>query len=86
MQEQIHLENIMTDNVTILGDEHIKAASVPDMVARMEKSEMTIVIHITDGVWTLQHMKGSNTVQSLIGILHIMCSHFSNLANGTVKP
>lgn len=75
----------MTDNVTQLGSEHIKQATMPDMVSRMAEADCTIVIHIKGGVWTLQHMKGTNTIQALIGILQIICTHFSNLANGAVE-
>lgn len=68
--------------VTQLGSKHIKSGSMVDMIARMEKADATIVIHLSGGKWSLQHMKGTTTIWSLIGILQIISNHFCKLANG----
>jgi len=75
----------MTDNVTQLGTSHIKKASIPDMLTRMETSDTTIVIHIKGGSWTIQHMKGTTQLWPLIGILQTIASYFANVANGTIE-
>ena len=75
----------MTDNITQLGTKHIKQASIPDMLTRMETSDTTIVIHLQGGRWSLQHMKGTTQLWPLIGVLQTICNHFSNVANGIVE-
>ena len=72
----------MKDNVTQLGSDHIKKASIPDLIQRMEESDSTIVIHLIGGRWSLSHLKGNSTVWQLIGVLNIISTHFCNLANG----
>lgn len=72
----------MKDNVTQLGTKHIKKASIPDLIKRMESSDATIVIHLKGGRWSLSHLKGTSTIWNLVGILTIISNHFSKLANG----
>ena len=75
----------MKDNVISIGTNHIKEASLPAMMAEMETSDATIVIHLHKGRWSMQHIKGATPLWSLIGILQSLVTHFSNVANGLVK-
>ena len=75
----------MTATVTKLHTDSIKEASIPDFLQRMETADTTIVIHLTGGKWDMQHLKGKTDIRAMIGILHIIITHLSNVANGLVK-
>ncbi len=75
----------MKDNVISIGTNHIKEASLPAMMAEMETSDATIVIHVRDGRWSMQQVKGDTKIWPMIGILQSLVTHFSNVANGLVK-
>lgn len=68
--------------VTQLGTGHIKPATIPDVLKRMETADATIVIHLHGGKWTLQHMKGNTSIWKLMGILQCIIVNFAELANG----
>ncbi len=69
-------------NVIKMDTKHIKKASIPDLIQKMEDSDTTIVIHLKGGRWSLSHLKGTSTIWNLIGVLTLISSHFANIANG----
>jgi hypothetical protein len=68
--------------VTKLNLAHSTETSIPSVIANMEKSEATIVIHIQNGRWVLQHIKGGTNIWKMIGIFQSLVTHFCNVANG----
>lgn len=78
----------MTATITKLSKldgSHIKEGSIPAVLEKMESADTTFVIHLTGGRWDLQLIKGEIKLWGIIGILHTMVTHFSNVANGAVK-
>lgn len=74
-----------TTNVVKLDTGHIKEATIPEALELMETSDATVVIHLKDGRWKLQHLKGSHTIWSLVGMFQTISTHLCNVANG-VSP
>lgn len=75
----------MDSNVVKLDTGHIKAGSIPKVLEMMETSDATVVIHLKDGRWTLQHIKGEHTIWSLIGMFQTITTHLCNVANGQAQ-
>jgi hypothetical protein len=72
----------MDSNVIKLDLAHSTETSIPSVIANMEKAEATIVIHIVNGKWILQHIKGETNIWKMIGIFQSLVTHFCNVANG----
>ena len=72
----------MDTNVTKLNIAHSTETSIPSVIANMKTADATIVIHMVNGRWILQHIKGETKIWALIGIFHSLATHFSNVANG----
>ena len=75
----------MDTNVTKLDLVQSTETSIPSVLSHMKTSDATIVIHIENGKWTIQHIKGGTTIWSMIGIFQSLVTHFCNVANG-VSP
>ena len=74
----------MTATVTKLNTKHMKVASIPDILSKMETADVTMVIHLTNGRWDLQIVKGQQTIWSLIGVFQMLSTHYSNIAGGLI--
>ncbi len=64
---------------------HIKEGSIPSVLEKMESADTTIVIHLTNGRWDLQLIKGQINLWGFVGMLQVLVTHFSNVANGVAK-
>jgi len=72
----------MGTNVTKLDLVQSVETSIPSVISHMKTSEATIVIHIENGRWVLQHIKGETNIWKMIGIFQSLVTHFCNVANG----
>lgn len=71
----------MSANVVRINPEHIKECSVPDVLQRIEEADASFVIHMTNGKWTLQPVKGKKTLFEFIGILRCVSLKLEQMAN-----
>ena len=70
----------MSAEITRINPEY-KEASLPDVLQHIENSDASFVIHLKDGVWTLQVAKGYRTAYELIGILQCVSDSIIKIAN-----
>lgn len=75
----------MDNNVVKLDTGHIKSGSMPQFLELMETSDATVVIHLKDGHWTVQHLKGEHSIWSLVGMFQTISTHLCNVANGVAQ-
>jgi len=58
-----------------------KQASIPDVLQKIEESDDSFVVHVKNGHWTLQTIKGKMTLFELIGVLGCVASKLRHRVN-----
>lgn len=68
--------------VVRINPEHIKECSIPDALQKIEQSDASFVIHVKDGKWTFQSIKGEDkTLFNVIGMLRCISLKLEQMAN-----
>ena len=71
----------MSAKVVRINPKHIKECTIPDALQKIEQSDASFVIHIKDGKWTLQPIKGKKSLFEMIGILQCVSLELQQMTN-----